>query len=65
MKNQALFSLKNKSKQLNSRLLQFLYGVLRVNSFSVISGRWMGDNVRLCAMEICIRLKRYPPPERM
>ena len=31
MKNQALFSLKDKSKKLNCRLLQFLIGVLRVN----------------------------------
>ena len=32
MKNQALFSSKDKSKQLKCRLLQFLFGVLRVNS---------------------------------
>ena len=31
MKNQALFSLKNKSKRLKCRLLQFLFGTLRVN----------------------------------
>ena len=31
MKNQALFSSKDKSKKLNCRLLQFLFGVLRVN----------------------------------
>ena len=30
MKNQALFSLKDKSKKLNCRLLQFLFGALRV-----------------------------------
>ena len=30
MKNQALFSLKDKSKQLKFRLLQFLFGVLRI-----------------------------------
>ena len=30
MKNQALFSLKDKSKKLKCRLLQFLFGVLRV-----------------------------------
>ena len=38
MKNQALFSLKDKSKKLKCRLLQFLFGALRVkssvNSFS-------------------------------
>ena len=31
MKNQALFSSKDKSKNLKCRLLQFLSGVLRVN----------------------------------
>ena len=30
MKNQASFSLKDKSKKLNCRLLQFLLGALRV-----------------------------------
>ena len=32
MKNQALFSLKDKSKKLKCRLLQFLFWALRVNS---------------------------------
>ena len=32
MKNQALFSLKDKSKKLKCRLLQFLFGALRVNA---------------------------------
>ena len=32
MKNQALFSLKDKSKKLKCRLLQFLFGALRVKS---------------------------------
>ena len=31
MKNQALLSLKDKSKKLKCRLLQFLFGALRVN----------------------------------
>ena len=31
MKNQALFSLKDKSKKLKCRLLQFLFGTVRVN----------------------------------
>ena len=30
MKNQALFSLKDKSRKLKCRLLQFLFGALRV-----------------------------------
>ena len=32
MKNQALFFSKDKSKKLKCRLLQFLFGALRVNS---------------------------------
>ena len=32
MKNQALFSSKDKSKKLKCRLLQFLFGALRVNN---------------------------------
>ena len=31
MKNQALFSSKDKSKKLECRLLQYLFGALRVN----------------------------------
>ena len=33
MKNQALFSLKDKSKKLKCHLLQFFIGALRVNIF--------------------------------
>ena len=33
MKDQALFSSKDKSKKLKCRLLQFLFGALRVNPF--------------------------------
>ena len=33
MKNQALFSLKDKSKKLKCRPLQFLCGALRLNNF--------------------------------
>ena len=33
MKNQALFSSKDKSKKLKCRLLHFLFGALRVNPF--------------------------------
>ena len=36
MKNQALFSSKDKSKKLKCRLLQFLFGVLRVKDKIVI-----------------------------
>ena len=37
MKNQALFSSKDKSKKIKCLLLQFLFGALRVKSFSVVS----------------------------
>ena len=36
LKHQALFYLKDKSKKLKCRLLQFLYGALRVNCLSVL-----------------------------
>ena len=36
MKNQALFSLKDKSKKLKCHLLQFLFGTLRVNMYNHI-----------------------------
>ena len=36
MKNQALFSSKDKSKKLKCRLLQFLFGTLRVNFFTFL-----------------------------
>ena len=35
MKNQTLFSLKDKRKKLKCRLLQFLFGALRVNPFAL------------------------------
>ena len=37
MKNQALFSLKDKSKKLKCRLLHFLFGALRVSSSVVLT----------------------------
>ena len=39
MKNQALFSSKDKSKKLKCRLQQFLFGALRVNCFCTSSLR--------------------------
>ena len=35
MKNQALFSSKDKSKKLKCRLLQFLFGALRVKTLTM------------------------------
>ena len=29
------------------------------NSISVISGQWADDNIRLCAMEPCLQLRRF------
>ena len=54
MKNQTLFSLKDKSKKLKCRLLQFLLGALRVNSFA--------SNVydRYC----CLNYRIYPAIRR-
>ena len=48
MKNQALFSSKDKSKKLKCRLLQFLCGALNVNLMSLKLFLFikMGDHVR-------------------
>ena len=43
MKNQVLFSSKDKSKKLKCRLLQFLFGALRVNT------------IRCCIAVLCPR----------
>ena len=37
MKNQTLFSLKDKSKKLKCRLLQFLFGAVRVNTSNSVN----------------------------
>ena len=44
MKNQALFSLKDKSKKLNCRLLQFLLGALRVKAQKT-AAKTAGDKI--------------------
>ena len=31
------------------------------NSISLISGYWLDDNDRLCAMEPCLQLERFLP----
>ena len=38
MKNQALFSSKDKSKKIKCRSLQFLYGALRVKALNYLIG---------------------------
>ena len=35
------------------------------NSISVISGRYLDDNERLCAMEPCLQLERFRPQVRL
>ena len=48
MKNQALFSLKDKSKKLKCRLLQFLFSTLRVKNPHYINFffvNWFGFNM--------------------
>ena len=44
MKNQALFSSKDKSKKLKCRLLQFLFGALRVNGGSILMKKILSFN---------------------
>ena len=39
MKNQALFSSKDKSKKLKCCLLQFLFGALRVKSYTILKSK--------------------------
>ena len=46
MKNQALFSSKDKSKKLKCRLLQFLFGALRVTLVSAVKQYF--NAIRLC-----------------
>ena len=41
MKNQALFSLKDKSKKLKCPLLQILFGTLRVNNLCHMKIRYL------------------------
>ena len=31
------------------------------NNISVVSGRWLGDKIRLCAMDPRLQLKRFSP----
>ena len=63
MKYQALFSSKYKSTKLNCRLLQVLFGVLRVKTdccFKLVVLDWMGSfilKVHDYSLDIC-----YHPP---
>ena len=54
MKNQALFSSKDKSKKLKCRLLQFLFGAFRVKSmFKNPSATTEHDLLRSCNILCC------------
>ena len=47
MKNQALFSLRDKSEKLNCRLLQFLFGAVRVKTHSMEYMRFIPFHILL------------------
>ena len=47
MKNQALFSSKDKSKKLKCRLLQFLFGALRVRRTLYFQRQRLGGGVSI------------------
>ena len=49
MKNQALFSSKDKSKKLKCCLLQFLFGVLMINSIVVLISCVLNSGILLYA----------------
>ena len=46
------------------RCMNDLQFYILFNSISVMPGQWAGDNERLCAMELCLQLKRSPPQTR-
>ena len=56
MKNQALFSVKDKSKKLKCHLLQFLFGALKVNKFFLIFSNiftWQTYNALFIIRSVC------------
>ena len=57
MKNQALFSSKDKSKKLKCRLLQFLFGALRVKS--VLHRNANTANFTFCLSKVILQGKIY------
>ena len=58
MKNQALFSSKDKSKKLKCRLLQFLFGALRVKS--VYQYFFLPLNIQLTLVTSNTDISKYP-----
>ena len=59
MKNQALFSAKDKSKKLKYHLLQFLFGALRVKIFSEEASLLTVQYIDLLYMLLRISLLRF------
>ena len=56
MKNQASFSLKDKSKKLKCHLLQFLFGALRVNKILTFHMFYMQKKKQM----FCMPKKKLP-----
>ena len=52
MKNQALFSSKDKSKKLKCRLLHFLFGVLRINQTAYVLDLNSSKKMSLCDLHL-------------
>ena len=48
MKNQALFSSKDKTKKLKCRLLQYLFGALRVNIYCLSGSKKKSKPLATC-----------------
>ena len=57
MKNQALFSSKDKSKKLKCRLLQFLCGSLRVNCGTLVQHGY--NDTDIAYLNTCISVVKY------
>ena len=55
LKHQALFSSKDKSKKLKCRLLQFLFGPLRVNTI-VIRANFSNRIDNICPLNMLLQL---------
>ena len=53
MKNQAIFFSKHKSKKLKCRLLQFLFGAIRVNIFNITTIKEEKNKSRVSPSERC------------
>ena len=53
MKNQALFSSKDKSKKLKCRLLQFLFGVLRVKE-GILGSFFLESSLKMWLVCVCV-----------